>query len=290
MALSLLKKVFRSRRKKGRAPANEAAFDPDEKHRDFFLHVHVPKCAGVTFNSILQRNFGRAFAEDYGLLNNFKYSPNQVLQMISGYPYLRCVASHRFSLHLPFETEAANVRAIVFARDPVEWVASTYFYHRSQPNTLVPLAKSHDFEGYVRERFAAAKPDSIGQTKFLAQVGGEEGLAQVRSSLETQKVLLFPVELFEESCIALEALFPRYFRDCGYKPANASRRDQPVPPHIRECIEPVLSADFKLHSLAMEQHNARMQHLFSDAATLAERRKDFRRRCALREADRRRSR
>ena len=287
-----LARIFGGRRsaENARATAGGPPFASDEKVRDFFFHVHVPKCAGVTFNGILRRNFGRAFVEDYGLLNNFKYSSKQVLQMITGYLHLRCVASHRFSLDLPFETDAASVHAIVFVRDPVEWVASTYFYHRSQPNTLVPLAKERDFEGYVQERFAAATPGSIGQVRFLAQAGGEEGLARIRAVANAHSVFLFPVERFEESCIVLETLFPRYFVDCAFKLENATTRDQAVSPHVREKLQPILNADFELHAFALEQHEARLRKIFPDRTALEAKLNDFRERCSKRAISKKRSR
>jgi hypothetical protein len=275
-------KLLGLKRKPAKAPDPSEALLAAEKERNFFLHVHVPKCAGVTFNSILRRNFGRAFVEDYGLLNNFKYSAAQVLQMITGFPQLRCVASHRFSLNLPFDTEAAKLRAIVFVRNPVEWVASTYFYHRSQPNSLVTLAKEHDFERYVQERFVSAAPGSIGQVRFLTQVGDETGLDRIREAVAKCRVLLFPVERFEEACVLLEVLFPIYFRDCSFRRENASERDQAVASDIRKILSPVLDADFKLHQFALGHHEAAIQQAFPERSALEKRLADFRQRCQQR--------
>jgi hypothetical protein len=271
--------AFLRRKAKVKRTDSSEALLRAEKEKNFFLHVHVPKCAGVTFNSILRRNFGRAFVEDYGLLNNFKYSANQVLQMITTYRDLRCVASHRFSLDLPFDTEAAKVRAIVFVRDPVEWVASTYFYHRSLPNSQVPLAKERDFAGYVQERFVSAAPGSIGQTRFLVGTGAEEGLARIKGLAAKGSVLLFPVERFTEACVVLESLFPVYFRDCSFRRENVTKRDQSVMPDVREKLAPILATDFNLYEFAVEQHELRLRDAVPDRGALEQRLADFRQRC-----------
>ena len=246
--------------------------------RDFFFHVHVPKCAGTTFNAILKANFGSAFFADYGLLNDYQYSKEQVMQILRGFPHLQCVASHHLSIHLPFENDVARVRAIVFARRPADWVASTYFYNRGQPHTAGQMAKQVDFATYVEKRFQAAAPGSIGQTRLLAHVGGDEGFDHIRNTVEKHDVLLFPVDGFDESCVVLETLFPAFFRDCSFARQNVSVRDQASLPDLEQRIEKVLAADFKLYAFAQSQLEERIQKLFPNRNAFEERLGEFRRR------------
>ena len=98
--------------------------------RTFFFNVHVPKCGGTTFRSLLYRNFGARYTEVYNLIWEKPYTSEQLAFFVNDSPGYDCLSTHRLSLDLPFDDERFRCIALVFVRDPIARFFSHYHYDR----------------------------------------------------------------------------------------------------------------------------------------------------------------
>ena len=78
---------------------------------------------------ILLRNFGAAFYSYYGLWDTKQLSKEDVSGILTLHPQYRCIASHMFSLDLPYESKIWELSAFSFVRHPVDRAFSLYFHN-----------------------------------------------------------------------------------------------------------------------------------------------------------------
>lgn len=253
--------------------------------RQIFVHVHVPKCGGTTFQQILYRNFGPGFSRDGGLLEDYQYNAGQFKKIMQAHPWLECYSSHKISLNLPFELAGVSIRAITFVRDPVERFISHYFYHRNSPTNYNPIAKQLDLDSYIDYALAQEHQKMYvnGQTRFLTGWGDETGLHHIRQRVKQGHVLLFPLDRFDESCVLLERIYPGYFKNCAYVRRNRSLPDQAVTAAARQRIGQYAPLDFELLQLAQEGLTDLCGLNFSTETELEQALTNFYRRCRRQE-------
>jgi hypothetical protein len=243
----------------------------------FFVFAHLTKCGGITFIEILQKNLGRRFYHDHGLLQDYQYSCEQMSRIIAMFPRYDAIASHRYSFALPFDDPACPraVHALAFVRDPVERFLSTYFFSRRRPgvDTLpVHLDILPYFEKFDRD------PDLMlnyknGQSRLLA---GDGGLARIEELARAGHARVFPLHRFDDALLVLETRFPQFFPDCSYlEIKNRTSYDQSVPDEVRPLIARHQDVDFALCKFAEEQLDAELRQLFPEPAALAAKRADF---------------
>lgn len=117
-----------------------------------FVNIHIPKCGGTTFTSILKSNFRDSFIDGRSVLSDrvFKYSAEDVSSVFRQFPCFRCFSDHKLSVELPWDQ--FDITAICFVRDPVERFLSHYFYTRQESKTCFDVeAKSLDLKDYIEE-------------------------------------------------------------------------------------------------------------------------------------------
>ena len=244
--------------------------------RRVFVHVHVPKNAGTSFDKVLHRNFRGAFARDYNLVETLdtRYTAADFGRVLDLHPFLRAYASHRISADLPYDRPDAHLVALAFVRDPVDRFLSHYFFARTSPSAYSPLAQRVTLPEYIRlaEKGEIHGPAetvhttyATSQTAFLAGERGPAGVAKLAPLVAADRLLLLPTERFDDACLLLEALFPEDFTDCSYPGRmNVSRQDQDVTPDDRDAIRDLVADDYEVLQLAREAFDQRFRALFPE--------------------------
>lgn len=125
--------------------------------RTVLIHYHLFKNAGSSVDHILRANFGdRWLTAEFPLQNG---DNSQLLgEWIASSPEAVAFSSHTAMGPLP-DLPGIRIVPIVFLRDPVARILSAYQFERRQDQDTwgSRLAKSTDFEGYVRERLNRPK-------------------------------------------------------------------------------------------------------------------------------------
>lgn len=261
-----------------------AARNNTMRQRDFYVFIHIPKCGGSTFNTILRNLFGVAYAAEYGILNNYQYNASQVKQIIDWYPDLKCLASHRLSIDLPFDHQDTSVTAITFVRNPIERFVSHYFYHR-QNTEMFPETKTLDIDAYTEYLLGSPQKEMHirSQTGFLTGSADERGIDLIREHAHNKEVLCFPLSRFDEACVTLEHMFPGDFSNCAYaRRENVSTKDQELADGTFIKIRKLdfVNVDLQLFDFATEQLDRLIEEYFENNRALGEDLRDFRRRCS----------
>jgi len=244
--------------------------------RKFFCFAHIPKTAGSTFHSILERNFGDGYLIVPHDLHEAPIASENIALFVENYSNRRALGGHRVSLDLPFSITSADLRAIAFVREPLSRLFSEFHYGRH------PDLKHLRYDTFDQFLEALAVEDSAFQNlqyRFLTK-----SLSELEQLVADKKLLLFTTERFEDACIILETLFPEDFRDNSFveKNVNTARRDSLRRDRFnKETIEKVLGMDARLHALA-QRSEQRLLDEISGKTDWPKRKVNFRRRCAVR--------
>jgi hypothetical protein len=130
--------------------------------------VHIEKCAGTTFKSILQRNYGGGFCDVRPLFgpsdkrfdprargaynslvldgaNPSQFGPRDLQAYKRLAPWLRCVAGHSLRPCLGLESVEPNLRYVTILREPISRYISYYTYGTGRPRR----AWGFSFEEYL---------------------------------------------------------------------------------------------------------------------------------------------
>lgn len=247
-----------------------------------WFNIHIPKCAGSSFASILQRNFKGAFGDGRGFDPPMKYGISETTEILKKYPRLRCFSDHKLTMHLPYDFPDKDVRAIAFIREPVSRFISHYFYCRNNAiHNFDPLAKQLTLEDYIQEVLLKEKRIGLlnGQTYQLTGINTGRDLSKLQALTESKKLLLFPVSRFDEACILLERCFSDDFSDCAYVRKNVSIRNQPVLPDEHKIIEEAMALDKQLFAMANAQMDSLSKTLFVEEIDRQRAIRDFENRC-----------
>jgi hypothetical protein len=122
--------------------------------RTIILHYHLFKNAGTSVDAILKSNFpGRWVTREFpGIGGN---NTALVEDWIRETPDAVAYSSHTMMGPLP-QVEGVRIISCMLLRDPIERIKSAYRFERTQTADTwgAQLAKTHDFEGYVRARLA----------------------------------------------------------------------------------------------------------------------------------------
>lgn len=247
--------------------------------RTIFLHIHVPKCGGTSFNEFLWRNFRRSFQMEYGRFNMLRPGADEVEWVLRRNRHIRAIAGHRFHTRLNYETSDHNVIAATFVRDPVEHFLSADAYMRRthypgiEPLSLSQVARSilaGEEHGLLRPWFVKGQ---------LRHLDPQLDLDRLRRLVDSGHLYLFPVEGFADACLLLRHRFPEHFTATGFRVKNRSPRSAEADPKVVELLREHRSGDFELHALAQRLLDQQLGELAPDDLEASRRRQ--RRRCAF---------
>jgi hypothetical protein len=254
-----------------------------DRRRTVWLHVHVPKAGGSTLRQLMNRNFGEGYYNSNSLLETKQYVREEVSEIIRCHDWLKCFSDHKLSLDLPYESEHAEIYALAFVREPVDRFISRYFFHRhfEEVNCIAQRMSFREFahaelvEQYVH-------PQTNSQIYFLNGGRSFDDITVIQRALETGRVLLFPIERFDEACIVLERLFPLCFSDLSYVRANVSQKDQEISEGDRQFVNRYLKIDYPVFKLANQQLDQTLAKAFRSLDDRQSALAEFRDRCSRR--------
>lgn len=248
-----------------------------------WFHVHVPKAGGSTLRQLMNRNFGKGYYNSVSLLESRQYTCQDVRDIASSQPWLRCMSDHKLSLDLPYDFPQASVHAFAFVREPVDRYVSRYFFHR-QADIHCAAKTAADLRAFVEYELEQGhvEPHVRSQVNFLNQGRCDHDLTIIHQALETGRAFLFPVERFDEAAVCLETLFPATFRDLSYVRVNQAERTQDVAPETLALLQQYLAADQPLYQLACHELESYIRQCFPHAWDFEVALRDFQARCAVR--------
>jgi hypothetical protein len=244
-------------------------FDPKPVSKDrlalppFFMHIHIPKTGGTTFNTILEKNFGRYFSRFEGLWIHTcpKISISQVLKFMKLYPGIQASTSHMFSVILPYQQVNRRMIAIAFMRNPVDRFFSFYFHLRHFPGVDHP-AKNYTLDKYID---LMCDTDKKPPASALHQMTGEDnqkGFNYIKNLIKNHHLYLLPTEYMDDGLFILQKDFPGYFKDITYRCENISKRDQEVTKAHRHKVRSLFSPyEWQVYELAHQFVNRNVQDL-----------------------------
>lgn len=262
--------------------------DPYRQNPVLFVHAHIVKCGGTTFQGILERNFDHHRREFLRGIIHFHhhYTADQFRTLFRNCPWLNAYSSHAASLDLPFNAIGRRIIAIAFVRDPVSRFLSYYhMQHRRRPLALDPVPEIKDMtpEDFVEFSLRDRGGEThvwAGQLWSLTGRFDRSGLDQIEQHIANGELLLFPLERFADCCLLLEHRFPEYFTDCSHVPQNRSGRDSVR--HSPELIDRIGDLtprhEFELQARAQRFLDTALAGI--PCQTLEQHRTDLARRCA----------
>jgi hypothetical protein len=255
--------------------------DSESKLRLIF--AHVPKAAGNTVSSLLERNFGRGFYAYYGLWDKYIFTANDVEGMCKLYPQYKCLASHLFSLQLPWDSEDIDVRAITFVRDPVKRALSFYFFTLQQSRRFAGHQDPGPIEEFFERVFEERNDPRFfnGQMTFLSRYDHDSlPLETIEQLMVNNRLFAAPVERFDDACLLLERALQELKLDLSfYSTKNPSEWDQKIPDGLVERLTEENKQDIDLHRLIGRVFEMQLKKYFSSDIELENARVDFQRRC-----------
>ena len=250
-----------------------------------FFHIHIWKTAGTTFLDICRQNFGEAFRRDIMLIQNWFLSRDQLRWLLDYHGWLRCYSCHMLSGELPWDVDDTEVVGIAFVRNPVNRFISSYTFQRGD-TYRGGIAKANDFDAFCHK--ALVETDNPfwrnGQTYILGGSRTASGVAEIAERMRQGRMVVLPMERFDECCMVLERLFPDEFTDCSYTRRNVSRQKTILTDQQQAAIAQYMDLDIKLMALANDYLDTALDRLLPDAQTRGQYMDDFRRRCAKKQA------
>ncbi|MDA9764137.1 MAG: sulfotransferase family 2 domain-containing protein [Opitutales bacterium] len=228
---------------------------------NFFFFIHVPKAAGITFRTIMKRNFRRQhrdfaadFYEDAISAETIRFA----LKQGSG---LRAASSHRFTADLPYDLQNLNIVGISFLRNPVDRFISNYYYVKKLPikNEITNSNSLEEFVASIEANPNTYKDQNL-QSKTLKL--SYDSLAE---KLQTGQLHLFPVDKYDHSLILLQKRYPLDFRDVSYKRRNVNKsKPDTTPEDLRARIANLENIDLKLYELSKEYLDTSLKNDFQE--------------------------
>lgn len=174
------------------------------------LHVHVPKAAGTTINSILENSFGASFlvVEPWRDINR-RYSLEDLQLLNRRMPWVKHLSSHWFYDTSSFDKVFLNIQAFAFFRDPLRRYVSAYVQHNSKTHSRITFQKYMANSGWFNM-----------QTRTLA--GGED-LRQAKQAVGRLSFVGI-VEQLDESLVLMKKVLSGVPLDIRYgTPKNVGR-------------------------------------------------------------------
>jgi hypothetical protein len=220
--------------------------------RTVFVHIHVPKCGGTSFNEVLWRNFRLGFQMDYGRFSMLRPTADQLEWVLWRNPSIQAIAGHRFHTRLNYETPSHRIVAVTFVRDPVQHMASCYNFMRRMGYPGVSRLTMRRAVEWILGR--GEVPDlklpwvARGQVEHL---DADRDLDRIEHVVGEGSLCVFPVERFDDACLLLGHRFPEHFRHTSFRVKNVTPRDQEPDSGVVELLHEHDRDSFTLHALAL---------------------------------------
>jgi hypothetical protein len=224
----------------------------------FFCFSHIPKTAGTTFNSILDRNFhGKLHRTSHGFYEA-KLTKDQISWALNrGKTHLHCLAGHAVSADLPYDHPDYHVIGITIVREPVDRLISEYFYLRKLGVKNIIQKEWPEFLKEISESGPNFFWDT--QVRFLGV-----GLDELKQRIKEGKLVVIPQSRFDEGLIMLQDKYEE-FRDVSY----VSRNINPARKATLDCPDwfqaKCMSRDIELFRFASNFFDKEIETTFGGA-------------------------
>ena len=225
----------------------------EHKGNNFYIHVHLPKTGGTTFNSVLEDNFDIKYEPFIGrLIHELPYITNeQIERYVVKHPGMKCLTSHMFRAILPYQSTNRNIIAIAVIRNPVDRFFSYYFHMRHRFGVDCE-EKEMKIEEYIKFRInqVGGKPFK-GYLNHFCGIENEEAFNYIKALIENKHLYIFSTYQMQEGFDYLKSEFPNDFTKTFFKQENISEKDQEVTDSMKQEIHKHVSPfDWKLLELA----------------------------------------
>jgi len=224
----------------------------------FFVHIHLPKTGGTTFNTILEKNFGERYEPHIGrLVHEMPYfNHRQIEHYMEKHPGMRCISSHMFRAVLPYQSANRRIIAISIIRNPVDRFLSFYFHMRHRFGVDC-AEKKYNLPEYIEVKKNRIKGSYMNGylQKFCAEES-EDAFRYIEQLVANENLFLFSTYQMNEATQLLQGKFPEVFMDISFAQENISLKDQTVTDEMREQVKKMISPfDWRLLDLAERKFN-----------------------------------
>lgn len=201
--------------------------------RTVIFHYHLFKNAGTSLDRILQKNFG-----DRWVTAEFPMGGNNNTALVEDWirdtPQATAYSTHTAVGPLP-QVEGVEIVPVMLLRDPIARIQSAYRFERKQQADTwgAQLAKTHDFEGYVRARLDRPTDRQCRnfQCARLASLKPGDAPELDRAKTAAQQItkhgVLGKVSQFDQTLIALQHRLSNSFPEFTWEAtrANTTHKD-----------------------------------------------------------------
>ena len=210
---------------------------------ELIVSIHVPKTGGETFRDILEELTEGHLQRDYGDRPLAPMSVRQRLRLATARPHLEpgTRAVHGHFIATKYWRRYPDARYMAWFREPVERLASHYYYWKRKPDRKNPTCARLIEEDLSLEAFAALPEMRDVQARFLGEVPPER-LAFVGIT-----------ERYDESIdLFRRAFYPELPASAERTNANPERGGDhyDLDPSVRATIAGLNSADVTLYEAA----------------------------------------
>jgi len=178
---------------------------------------HIPKAAGLTFSSILRQNYKSKYCYfTHGFYEDFISRKCLDLQLRDN--YFKAIGGHRVSFDVPYDSGFFDVYCIAYIRKPDERLYSEYHYLRKIGFTD-KIYGCHTFKDFINEVDSHDRNGWYSNTQSNYQTLDPKVFDVL---VESNKLLLFPVDRFDESLFVLRRLFSG-LRNISFVSSNVNK-------------------------------------------------------------------
>jgi len=198
--------------------------------RHYIAHNHIFRNAGSTITWALRKCFGEAFFDFRRLMDLGVKGAHDVPRMLRGFPFLKAFEVHHYFFGT-LRVEGYSVHNIVFLRNPIDRLRSTYDFVRAKPQgqKLGAVALATDLRGFIEYLLSIKPPIHVENPQTRIILGAmkrrprPEDLEPVKDTLLGVEVLGL-VERFDDCMVLAEAVLAPYFPgvDLAYVKQNAA--------------------------------------------------------------------
>lgn len=244
--------------------------------RYIITHGHIFKNAGTTFDSALEKAFGKDFCDHRDDKEMRQGGADYLKQFILDNPNLKAISSHHLCNPLP-ESDEFKCIPVYFVRNPIERIISVYNFERKQKTGSLgaEMASKLSLEEYVRWRMTPVAPKVIFnyQTAYIGRTRNLRPVEKVNSSIlnraidliNKQEIIVGTVERFDESFEKITKRLQKYYPDINfsYKKSNVNNTKSLEKKYsdALEALGPLLPQILKNNAFDLALHEAANENL-----------------------------